>query len=87
MNSRINNKADCGGGINRLSFEKDHFAKMVEPLFAQLLRSIDEIKNKWITDKEYYRLNFYEKRELSLHIVTQYFRLLQLQDSTVDDYL
>lgn len=82
-----NNKADCGGGINRLSLEKDLFAKMVEPLFAQLLRSIDEIKNEWLADKEYYRLNFYEKRELALHIVTQYFRLPQLQDSTVDDYL
>lgn len=81
------NKVENGGKINRLSIEKDHFAKMVEPMFSQLLRTIDEIKNEWITNKEYYRLNFYEKREIALHIVTQYFRLPQLQEATIDDYL
>lgn len=60
------NKVENGGRINRLSIEKDHFAKMVEPMFSQLLRTIDEIKNEWITNKEYYRLNFYEKREIAL---------------------
>lgn len=80
-------KAEIGGQINRLSIEKDHFARTIEPMFSQLLKTIDEIKNEWITNKEYYRLNFYEKREIALHIVTQYFRLPQLQEATVDDYL
>ena len=81
------NKAENGSKINRLSIESDHFAKMIEPMFSQLLKTIDEIKNEWITNKEYYRLNFYEKREIALHIVTQYFRLPQLQEATVDDYI
>ena len=52
------NKVENGGKINRLSIEKDHFATMVEPMFSQLLKTIDEIKNEWISNKEYYRLNF-----------------------------
>ena len=48
------NKVENGGKINRLSIEKDHFATMVEPMFSQLLKTIDEIKNgfriKNITD-------------------------------------
>jgi len=37
--------------------------------------------------KNHYRLTFIEKRELALHIVTQYFRLPQIGDSMVDTYI
>lgn len=81
------NKTENGSKINRLSIESDHFAKTIEPMFSQLLKTIDEIKNEWITNKECYKLNFYEKREIALHVVTQYFRLPQLQEATVDNYM
>lgn len=81
------NKAENESKINRLSIEEGFFAKIIEPMYSQLLKSIDEIKNEWITGEKYYKLNFYEKREIALHIVTQYFRLPQLQESTVDDYV
>lgn len=81
-----NNKAD-ENVINNLSIELDHFAHMVEPDYAQLLNQIDEIKEEWMTGKNRYRLNFIEKRELALHIVTQYFRLPQIGNIMVDDYI
>lgn len=73
--------------INRLSLEHSHFANSVEPMFSQLLQSIDVIKEEWISQREQYRLQFKEKRELALHLVTQFFRHPELKNSTVDDYL
>lgn len=73
--------------INNLSIETDHFAHTIEPLFIQLLNQIDEIKEDWITGRERYRLRFLEKRELALHIVTQFFRLPQIGNTMVDDYI
>ena len=73
--------------INRLSIETDHFAHTVEPLYIQLLNQINEIKEEWVTGKDHYTLNFYEKKELALHIVTQYFRLPQIRDTLVDNYI
>ena len=57
--------------IHKLSIETDHFANTVEPIYAQLLNQIDEIKSEWMSGKDHYRLQFIEKRELALHIVTQ----------------
>lgn len=81
------NNEETGSHLNRLSLEHSHFANSVEPMFSQLLQSIDVIKDEWITQREQYRLQFKEKRELALHLVTQFFRHPQLKDSTVDDYL
>ena len=73
--------------INRLTIETDHFAHTQEPLYAQFLGQIDEIKEEWVTGKGHYRLQFLEKREFALHIITQYFRMPQIGDVMVDDYL
>lgn len=73
--------------INNLSIETDHFAHTVEPLYAQFLKQIDEIKGEWATGNNHYRLNFVEKREFALHIVTQYLRMPQIGDVMVDDYI
>lgn len=81
------NNEETGSHLNRLSLEHSHFANSVEPMFSQLLQSIDVIKDEWISQREQYRLQFKEKRELALHLVTQFFRHPQLKDSTVDDYL
>lgn len=81
------NNEETGSQLNRLSLERSHFANSVEPMFSQLLKSIDIIKDEWISQREQYRLQFKEKRELALHLVTQFFRHPQLKDSTVDDYL
>lgn len=76
-----------GNNINNLSIEKEHFSRFVEPYYAQLLSKIDEIKDDWITGKEQYKLNYYEKKELALHIATQYFRHPKIGDAEVDNYL
>ena len=81
------NNKETGSHLNRLSLEHSHFANSVEPMFSQLLQSIDVIKDEWISQREQYRLQFKEKREIALHLVTQFFRHPQLKDSTVDDYL
>lgn len=81
------NNKETGSHLNRLSLEHSHFANSVEPMFSQLLQSIDVIKDEWISQREQYRLQFKEKRELALHLVTQFYRHPQLKDSTVDDYL
>ena len=81
------NKEEGNCTINRLSIETDHFAHTVEPLYIQLLNQINEIKEEWVTGKDHYILNFYEKKELALHIVTQYFRLPQIGDTLVDNYI
>ena len=62
-----------GDPINSLSIEKEHFSHFIEPSYSQLLSQIDEIKEDWILGKEKYRLSYYEKKELALHIATQYF--------------
>lgn len=81
------NKEEGNCTINRLSIETNHFAHTVEPLYIQLLNQINEIKEEWVTGKDHYTLNFYEKKELALHIVTQYFRLPQIGDTLVDNYI
>lgn len=81
------NNKETGSHLNRLSLEHSHFANSVEPMFSHLLQSIDVIKDEWISKREQYRLQFKEKREIALHLVTQFFRHPQLKDSTVDDYL
>lgn len=73
--------------INRLTIETDHFAHTQEPLYNQFLGQIDEIKEEWVTGKGHYRLQFLEKREFALHIITQYFRMPQIGDVMVDDFL
>lgn len=83
---RESNKETCGN-INKFSLEKEHFAKLEEPLFSQLLKTLDEVRDEWISGKEHYRLQFKEKRELALHLVTHFFRHPVLRESTVDDYI
>ena len=73
--------------INPLTLETDHFARTQEPLYAQFLEQVDDIKEGWGTGKDHYRLQFIEKRELALHIITQYFRMPQIGDVMVDDYI
>ena len=67
------NNKKSGNNLNRLSIEHDHFANLIEPNLSQLLQSIDVIKDEWISGKEQYRLQFEEKRELALHLVTKFF--------------
>jgi hypothetical protein len=81
------NNEETGSHINSLSIEHDFFANSVEPLFSNILQTIDTIKDEWISGSEQYRLLFAEKRELALHLVTQFFRHPQLKDSTVGDYI
>lgn len=81
------NNEEGKSSIDKLSIESEHFAKTVEPLYSQILNQIDEIKDEWMTGKDHYRLMHVEKKELALHIVTQYFRLPQIGDSMVDDYV
>lgn len=76
-----------GGHLNTLSIEKEHFANFVEPEFIKLLKELDVIKDEWMTDKERYRLTFLEKREIALHLVTQFFRLPIIKESVVNDYV
>lgn len=73
--------------INSLSIEIDHFAHTVEPLYAQFLKQIDDIKREWVTGYDHYKLNYLEKREFALHILTQYFRMPHTGDVMVDDYI
>ena len=80
-------REEQGTEINRFSIEKDHFSETIEPLLTQYLRQLDEIKDEWESGKGHYRLNFYEKRELALHIVTQYFRMPQIGEAMVGDRL
>lgn len=58
------NKEEGNCTINRLSIETDHFAHTVEPLYIQLLNQINKIKEEWVTGKDHYTLNFYEKKNL-----------------------
>ncbi len=81
------NNEESDSEINRVSLETDHFAHTVEPLYAELLRQIDVIKEEWLTGKDHYRLQFIEKRELALHIITQYFRMPQIGNVMVEDYI
>lgn len=80
-------KKEEGQVINNLSIEKDHFAQCVEPMYAQLLAQIDDIKDDWVTGKGQYRLCYNEKLELALHIATQYLRHPLIGEAEVDNYL
>lgn len=80
-------REENGQEINRLTIEKEHFAKDVEPLYSRLLSDIDQIKEEWMSGKEQYRLNYYEKKELALHIATQYLRHPVIGDAEVDNYM
>ena len=73
--------------INNLTIEKQHFAKDVEPLYCRLLSDIDAIKKEWITGKESYRLSYVEKKELALHIATQYLRHPLIGEAEVNNYI
>jgi len=84
----VNENNDNGQSkISKLSIEKDHFASTVEPLYAKFLNQIDDIKMEWLEEKDHYRLQFIEKRELALHIVTQYLRLPQMGDVFINDFI
>lgn len=80
-------KEEEGQVINNLSIEKEHFAQYVEPMYAQLLGYIDEIKDDWVAGKEKYRLCYNEKLELALHIATQYLRHPLIGEAEVDNYI
>lgn len=76
-----------GGNINKLSIEKDLFSKDVEPLYSQFLSQLDEIKEEWVSGKDQYRLIYEEKKELALHIATQYLRHPVIGDAEADNYM
>lgn len=80
-----NNAAASDSTVNRLTIEHDFFSKTVEPNLDLLLRQIDEIREEWSTGKEYYVINDREKLEISLHLVSLYFRHPLLMESTVDN--
>lgn len=80
-------KEEKGQVINNLSIEKEHFAKCVEPMYAQILEQIDGIKDDWVTGEEQYKLCYNEKLELALHIATQYLRHPLIGEAEVDNYL
>lgn len=76
-----------GGHLDKLSIEHNHFADFVEPNFSKLLEELNVIKNEWMSNKEHYRLSFIEKREIALHLVTQFFRLPEMKRTMVDDFV
>ena len=51
------------------------------------MKELDVIKDEWMTDKEHYRLTFLEKKEIALHLVTQFFRLPEIREYVVNDYI
>ena len=73
--------------INNLTIEKEHFARDVEPNYSRFLSDLDTIKDEWMTGKDHYRLSYYEKKELALHIATQYLRHPLIGEAEVDNYL
>ena len=73
--------------IGNLFIEKDYFVGSVEPMYSRLLKQIDEIKEGWVTGRDYYRLSFFEKKELTLHIATQYLRHPVISEAEVDNFL
>lgn len=73
--------------INNLTIEKEHFARDVEPNYSRFLLDLDEIKDEWITGQDHYRFNYYEKKELALHIATQYLRHPLIGEAEVNNYL
>ena len=75
------------GVINSLTIEHDHFSRDVESLYSQMLSQIDEIKEEWVSGKGYYRLKHIEKKELALHIATQYLRHPLIGQAEIDNYL
>lgn len=73
--------------LNTLSIECDYFSKKIEPLLAQYLGQLDVIQDGWVKGTERYRLNYLEKRELALHIITLYFRIPHVMNAMVDNHL
>lgn len=49
-----NNNEEGKSVINSLSIETDHFAHTIEPLYAQFLKQIDEIKGEWVAGNDHY---------------------------------
>jgi len=80
-------KEETGAELNNLSIEKDYFAKEIEYNYSKFLSQIDEIKAEWVEGKGYYRLNHFEKKELALHIATQYLRHPLVGEAEVDNYV
>lgn len=78
---------ECGNEINELSIEKDYFAHNIEPMLDLYLKTLDGIKEGWDNGKDKYKMNYYEKRELALHIATLYFRQPDIMNSIVDNYM
>lgn len=73
--------------LNTLSIECDYFSKKIEPLLAQYLGQLDVIQDGWVKGTERYRLNYLEKRELALHIITLYFRIPHVMNAMIDNHL
>ena len=80
-------REENGQEIDNLVIEKQHFARDVEPLYSKLLSDIDGIRDDWMYGKEQYRLNYFEKKELALHIATQYLRHPLIGEAEVNNYL
>ena len=78
---------ECNSEINELSIEQDYFARNIEPMLDQHLKALDNIKRGWDNGGDKYKLNYYEKKELALHLATLYFRLPDVMNSIVDNYM
>ena len=77
----------CNNEINELSIEHDYFASNVEPMLDYCLIDLDNIKKGWDNGDDKYRINYYEKRELALHIATLYYRLPDVMNAVIDNAL
>lgn len=85
--SYIKDNQEFNENINRLSLEKDFFAEKIEPMLNESIEALDIIKEEWISGKEYYHLQFGEKKELALHLLILFFRHPLLKDSIIKDYI
>ena len=78
---------ECNDEINELSIEQDYFAQKIEPMLDQYLKALDNIKKGWDNVDDKYKVNYYEKKELALHIATLYYRLPDVMDSIVNNHI
>ncbi|MBR3986891.1 MAG: DUF4238 domain-containing protein [Bacteroidales bacterium] len=78
---------ECNNEISELSIEHDYFASNIEPMLDRYLKDLDNIKNGWNNGDDRYRMNYYEKRELALHIATLYYRLPDVMNAIIDNAL
>ncbi len=80
-------KNEHGINLNKLSIESDYFANTIEQMLEKFLNQLDDIKNGWIAGNDKYKLQFVEKRELALHLITLYFRIPYVMNAIIDNHM